>query len=99
MKGTSRPSKTAMIEVEERFVIGWVRHTLSAPSEHHAFARARKLVRRNDMREVRVVVVEAGRVSRYTLKARFPRPPKKPPAEWLNTIAHATVVPSGVGAP
>lgn len=63
------------IEVEEYFPArGWVRRTLSAPTEHAGFVRARRLARRKDFRFVRVEVQyeEGGPVSRFTLKRRFP---------------------------
>lgn len=77
------PAKVCTIEVEERFPRGWLRRVLRAASELDADRRARQLARRTDVREVRVVVVQDGRQSRYTLKSRFPRPPKQPSAEWL----------------
>lgn len=63
------------IEVEEHFPHrGWERRTLQAPTEHEGWKRARRLARRRDFRFVRLDVQyeEGGKVSRFTLKTRFP---------------------------
>ena len=65
---------------------GWVRRTLHAPSEHEGFKRGRRLARRNDFRFVRVDVQheEGGRVSRFTIKTRFPA--VRPELQAISTV-------------
>lgn len=75
-------SKSVVVESERSRLyngqLEWYRTRDFPSSEHEGVKLAKKLKRRVDIRDVRLVVTEAsGQVSRYIFKSRFPKGAKE----------------------
>lgn len=70
---------------------GWTKRELDASSHGDAQRWANRNKRSAEYREIKIVCLDSsGHTAHYTIKTRFPRPPRQPSQDWLASLEIAS---------